>query len=116
MCERRRTSCLVVTDGEKGSWAWYSDEDAKERNCYVPPLAGLSVVDPTGSGDVYGSSFFLSRLKGESMERSMIHATRIAGFNCTRSGTRRLNEYLRERENQTREEEGSGRRNGEVRP
>jgi sugar/nucleoside kinase (ribokinase family) len=100
VCGQKRTSCLLVTDGEKGSWGWYSDKGGKARNCYVPPKRDLDVVDPTGSGDVYGASFFLSRLNGESVESAMIHATRKAGINCKHSGTRNLNEYLREGEAQ----------------
>jgi len=93
-----RFSCLVVTDGQQGSWGWYSSEKGEPRCCFIPSFHEVDVIDPTGSGDVFGAAFFLSWLRGESVERSMIVASRMAGFNCGRSGTSGLNRYLQDRE------------------
>jgi sugar/nucleoside kinase (ribokinase family) len=62
----------------------------------------MDVVDPTGSGDVFGAVFFLARLRGKSPERAMRTAARWAGFNCARSGTVGLNVWLRDREERYR--------------
>jgi sugar/nucleoside kinase (ribokinase family) len=94
----RGLSCLLVTDGEGGSWGWYTDESGNTRRCHTPAMFVAPVVDPTGSGDVYGSAFFYSRLKGDSIELSMRLAARLAAFNCARSGTSGLGYYLREKE------------------
>jgi sugar/nucleoside kinase (ribokinase family) len=110
-----RVSCLLVTDGKRGSWGWYLDEDLKELRCFVPAYPVSDVVDPTGSGDVYGAAFFISRLRGESTERAMILASRAAGFSCARSGTNGLNRYLREEENRNgivKESDGIGTESG----
>jgi len=92
---RKRFSCLLVTDGAGGSWSWYMDEDGKSRKCFIPPSEDVALVDPTGSGDVFGAAFFYSKLKGESTEMAMTIATRLAGFNCACSGTAGLNNHLR---------------------
>ncbi len=102
-CRSGRVTCLLVTVGERGSFAWYADKRGGTMRCYIPPMNSVEVVDPTGSGDVYGASFFLARLRGESIERSMILARRMAGLNCTRSGTAGLNTWLRELEGDNRE-------------
>ena len=104
----RRVSVLLVTDGEGGSWCWYENEAGRERNAHVPASPVEKVVDPTGSGDVYGAVFFLSWLRGEGVVGSMIRASRLAGHNCARSGTRALNRYLAEREERFGESGGSG--------
>ncbi len=94
----RGISCLLVTDGEWGSWGWYADEGGETRRCHVPSLPGVALADPTGSGDVYGAAFFYSRLIGDSVEMSMTRATRLAGFNCEWTGTSGLERFLKGKE------------------
>ncbi len=95
MSRGHRVACLIVTDGKKGSWCWYTDEGGKSRECRMPPSGEVELMDPTGSGDVFGAAFFYSRLSGGSIEMAMALATRLAGFNCARSGTAGLNDHLR---------------------
>ena len=96
ICGSRRVSCLLITEGERGSCGWHMEKGGTTRRCYIPAEPGSDAVDPTGGGDVYGASFFLFRMRGESMEGSMKKASRLAGLQCERSGTRQLAAYLRE--------------------
>lgn len=107
----RRVAALLVTDGDRGSWCWYHNEEGRERVSHIPATKVEGIVDPTGSGDVYGAAFCLSRLRDQSVERSMILAARLAALNCTRSGTRGLNRYLESE----RERFGISNRNDERR-
>ena len=95
MSRGHRIACLIVTDGKQGSWCWYTDEKGKPHKRHMPPSGEVELVDPTGSGDVFGAAFFYSRLSGGSIETAMTLATRLAGFNCARSGTAGLNDHLR---------------------
>jgi sugar/nucleoside kinase (ribokinase family) len=103
-----RVSALLVTDGDRGSWCWYGNDKDSGRVSHIPTVPMEDIVDPTGSGDVYGAAFFISRLRGQSIERSMIAATHFAGYNCAHSGTRCLNRHLE------RVEARSGKRFGRI--
>ena len=32
-----RLSCLLVTDGKRGSWGWYESGESTKRQCFIPP-------------------------------------------------------------------------------
>lgn len=53
--------------------------------------------DPTGSGDVWGATFFSRLLGGASLEEAMVGANRSAGRNVGHLGARGLHHHLRGR-------------------
>jgi sugar/nucleoside kinase (ribokinase family) len=52
-------------------------------------------VDPTGCGDVWGSTYFSRLLAGDDISDAMRSANRAAGRNVERRGVVGLADYLR---------------------
>ncbi len=52
-------------------------------------------VDPTGCGDVWGGTFFMRLLSGESLTRAAACANHAAGINALSTGVSGLVEKLR---------------------
>jgi len=61
----------------------------------VEPEAPVSGGDPTGCGDVWGATCFVTMLSGEDLESSVRAATRAAQRNAEFRGASGLGEYLR---------------------
>jgi sugar/nucleoside kinase (ribokinase family) len=55
----------------------------------------LLVGDPTGCGDVWGATFFGRLLSGDTLERAMSVANRMADRNVEHRGSRDLHLHLR---------------------
>ncbi len=72
----RENQLLVVTDGAKGSYAYY------EGNAYYEPaMPGIQVTDSTGAGDAYTASFIVHYLKTwnipPAMKAASLYSTKI---------------------------------------
>lgn len=61
---------VVVTDGENGSYV----SDGKTD--YFQPTMATEVLETTGAGDAYGSTYVASRIQGFGIQGSMKFATR----------------------------------------
>lgn len=74
---------VFVTCGADGCWF-------ENRNCcgHVPGLSGISVVDTTGAGDIFGGSAVSQILKhGKAPEQLQVEELRqIVSFACTAAG------------------------------
>ncbi len=57
------------------------------------PVAG----DPTGSGDVWGATFFARLLAGDDLEEAMAEANRLGARNAAHMGARGLHHHLKGR-------------------
>ncbi len=101
-------SALLVTLGPRGAAyvAAPGFESLADRR--RPPSAGSGTVrtariagaqvetaDPTGCGDVFGSTTFAHLLRGESLERSVGAGNAAAARNATFRGASALNHHLR---------------------
>jgi len=64
---------VVVTDGENGSYM------IDEKNDYYQPAVGKEVVETTGSGDAYGSTFLAVYTLGYGKKHAMKMAAMNAG-------------------------------------
>ncbi|MEO6527727.1 MAG: carbohydrate kinase family protein [Gemmatimonadaceae bacterium] len=113
MASAHGARCTVVTLGRKGVIYFASPdvsdlmEKSNARRAGVSPgvlrtaiLAPEAVregpgVDPTGCGDVWGSTYFSRLLAGDDMSDAMRAANRAAGRNVERRGVVGLADYLR---------------------
>ena len=84
-----RPRIAVVTLGERG--AWYAAAGTDPRCIPVPePIAG----DPTGCGDVWGSTFFAGILGGAELDEAVLRAHRAAARKMTHAGATGLYRHL----------------------
>ncbi len=67
------------------------------RSGRVPPPEGAVVGDPTGAGDVWGSTVWAHLLAGAELERAMEAANRAAGLKLRHLGASGLHLFLRGR-------------------
>lgn len=67
------------------------------RSGRVRPNGDPVEGDPTGSGDVWGATFFARLLAGADLEEAMIGANRLAARNVSHMGARGLHHHLRGR-------------------
>ena len=113
---------IAVTLGSRGAayvaapefspdpMAWFRTRDRMTtsrpaRSGLVPQEEGELEGDPTGSGDVWGATFFSRLLTGSGLEEAMDFANRMAARNVTYRGASGLNQHLRGR--LSRGEEGA---------
>lgn len=89
-----RTKCkpdqiLLITNGSRGVDAVFMDYGkVAVRHYDAPGLA--SVIDPTGSGDAFGSAFVFNYLKTNNLEESIRFANLAAAANTQLQGTNEM--------------------------
>jgi sugar/nucleoside kinase (ribokinase family) len=71
---------LVITRAERGASCFLSD---REFHIESPPI---TVIDPTGSGDVFGSAFLYRLAQSQDYEVALAFAVRSASQNCELNG------------------------------
>lgn len=76
---------VLITFNSHGSF-YCQPISATNYNYYHVPSEQCEVVDPTGAGDAYLAGYLAARLKGESVDRAMRFATKIAGIKVTKVG------------------------------
>ena len=59
-------SLLVITDGKKGSYAYFQG-----KHYHVPAVSVEKVIDTTGAGDAYTAAFIASYLAHEDVQKAM---------------------------------------------
>ena len=69
-------------------------EPGTVRSARIPAPTGEVDGDPTGSGDVWGATFFARLLAGETLEAAMGEANRLAARNVEHMGARGLHHHL----------------------
>ncbi len=78
-----------ITLGSKGSLLFYKDEH-KKRYEKISAYPVEEVVDVTGCGDAFAAGFLVHYFEHQDIVEATRHANRVAGFNCTLSGTEEL--------------------------
>ena len=73
-------SILLLTCGEKGSYAISHDEIS-----YIP-TPKVNVVDTVGAGDSFTAAFAAALLNGDKLSRAHNHAVEVASYVCTKHG------------------------------
>lgn len=73
---------VVVTRGERGSYARTAEQEL------VTPAFEVPVVDTTGAGDVFHGGFLYGLLQGWELARTARFATGAAALKCTKLGGR----------------------------
>lgn len=100
---RSRGGAILVTRGPAGS-EWFAPSDRAQpwaaeagevRSGVVPAAASLGTGDPTGCGDVWGATCFISLLRGDRLSEAMAAANRAAGRNMNHRGAEGLYDHLR---------------------
>lgn len=76
---------VLITFNSHGSF-YCQPISATGYNYYHVPSEQCKVIDPTGAGDAYLAGYLSARLKGESVDRAMRFATKIAGIKVTKIG------------------------------
>jgi len=89
-----RTKCkpdqiILITNGSKGVDAVFMDYGKVAVRHYDAPELS-SVIDPTGSGDVFGSAFVFNYLKTNDLEESIRFANIAAAANTQLQGTNEM--------------------------
>lgn len=78
-----------ITRGSNGSFLFVKKETEREFH-QVPAMPLKTVVDVTGCGDAFAAGFLVHYWnRGDALEAAR-HANRVAGLNCTFSGTEQL--------------------------
>lgn len=90
-----RPNIVTVTLGEEGSFVAFSENG---RICaqHIPAYHVDKVVDASGCGDVYFSSFAVNYLKTLDIIKSSIIASYVAGKKCTIPGVGNLYQVISE--------------------
>lgn len=78
----KQSSCVAVTDGERGV-IW---EDAGGRGAL--PAFHVTAVDSTGAGDVFHGALALALVRGRSFTSAMGYASAAAALCCMKMGAR----------------------------
>jgi sugar/nucleoside kinase (ribokinase family) len=78
-----------ITHGSKGSLLFYK-ENHRKQNQKIPAYQVNEVVDVTGCGDAFSAGFLVHYFRHRDIVEATKHANRVAGFNCTLSGTEEL--------------------------
>ena len=101
---RRGARAVVVTRGPEGA-TWFAradaplgqspDPTAEVRSGRVPASDAWTAGDPTGCGDVWGATCFLSLLRGERLSSAVEDANRAAARNVGHRGADGLYRHLR---------------------
>lgn len=78
-----------ITRGSKGSLLYYRDNN-EVKAMQIPATNLDKVVDVTGCGDAFAAGFLVHYFEHHNLVEATIHANRVAGFNCTLSGTEEL--------------------------
>lgn len=73
---------LVCAWGEEGAWALDKDDIQLHSPAFPPPI----VVDSLGAGDVFNAGIINGLARGDSLQRVLIDACRMAGRQCGREG------------------------------
>ena len=73
-------SCVIVTLGEKGCYAFY-----KGRGHYAAPIP-VSAVDTIGSGDAFAGAFLYSYLSGREMKDCLKNGNALGAFVASKRG------------------------------
>jgi ribokinase len=60
---------FLITDGSRGAFAY-----DRARYYHGQPLKGLNIVETTGAGDAFASTFTAAIIKGEPVERALDYA------------------------------------------
>ncbi len=80
-----------ITRGSAGSLLFLR-KDGQQRSFRIPAMALSTVVDVTGCGDAFAAGFLVHYLHhGDALEATR-YAHRVAGINCTFSGTESLSQ------------------------
>jgi sugar/nucleoside kinase (ribokinase family) len=107
---RRGRGAVLVTRGPEGA-TWYAAGDrprpwearagapgatgADEVRCGSVPVVGSWTGDPTGCGDVWGTTCFLALLAGERLAAAVEGANQAASRNVAHRGADGLHHHLR---------------------
>lgn len=80
-----------ITRGSNGSFLFVK-KGSKQEFYQIPAMPLKTVVDVTGCGDAFAAGFLVHYLnRGDALEATR-YANRVAGLNCTFSGTEQLPE------------------------
>ena len=63
----------------------------------IAPENAIADADPTGSGDVWGATFFVRLLQGDDVRTAMTTANRAGARNCQHRGATGLHQFLKGR-------------------
>jgi ribokinase len=75
------TKGLIVTDGEKGAYAY-----ARMHRYYQRAITPPTIVDTTGAGDAFASGFLSEFMRTEEIQKSLLAASRNAVSVITQIG------------------------------
>jgi sugar/nucleoside kinase (ribokinase family) len=74
-----RVRSLIITRAERGAMLY----DAERDTTYSIPIPPHKVIEPTGSGDVFGAAFTYAIARGDAPREALSKAVEWATWNAT---------------------------------
>ena len=85
---------FIITRGERGATVYQQEHKHIQRHDILPPIVS-SVVDPTGSGDVFGAAFSYRYFRDRDTLAAARFANEVAGISVEHIGPSGLQEVNR---------------------